>query len=167
MSQGNFPPGTESSRAGRRHALRRPALVLYDGQCLFCQRSVAILKRLDWLGRLGYLDAREPATLARVELPLNRDRLLEEMHLVTPDGRHVYPGFAAFRWMAWRLPLLWPIAPLLYLPGVARTGQRLYRWIARNRFGLVPCKEGSCQVSLSPPAASRNGQPVAARQFRR
>ena len=63
------------------------------------------------------------------------------MHLLTPDGKRLYHGFGAFRWMAWRLPLCWPIAPLLYVPGVPWLGQRIYLWIARNRFHLVPCHE--------------------------
>jgi hypothetical protein len=68
------------------------------------------------------------------------------MHVLTPDGRRVYHGFAALRWLAWRLPLLWPLAPLLYLPGIPSLGQRLYLWIARNRFRLVPCHGGVCTL---------------------
>ncbi len=130
------------------------ALVLYDGECPLCQRSVAILKRLDWLRRLVFLDARDEANIPEAVQPLNRDRLLEEMHLVTPDRRKVYHGFGAFRWMAWRLPLLWPLAPVLHLLGMPAIGQRVYRWIARNRFKLVPCTHGECRL---PPAPSANG----------
>jgi len=36
--------------------------------------------------------------------------------LRTTTGRE-YEGVAACRWLACRLPLLWPVAPLLYLPG--------------------------------------------------
>ena len=37
----------------------KKALVLYDGQCRFCQKSVAILRKLDCLGRLAYQDGRD------------------------------------------------------------------------------------------------------------
>jgi predicted DCC family thiol-disulfide oxidoreductase YuxK len=67
------------------------------------------------------------------------------MHVLTPKGR-LYGGYAALRWLAWRLPLLLPIAPLLYLPGITQLGDRLYRWVARNRFKLVPCQHGACQI---------------------
>jgi predicted DCC family thiol-disulfide oxidoreductase YuxK len=50
--------------------------------------------------------------------------------------------------MAWRLPLLWAVAPLLYLPGVPWLGQKVYLWVARNRFNLVPCHDGGCAVPL-------------------
>jgi predicted DCC family thiol-disulfide oxidoreductase YuxK len=124
----------------------KEAHLLYDGQCPLCQKSVAILKRLDWLHRLRFLDARDPANLPAREPPLNPDRLLEEMHVLTPDGQNVYHGFGAFRWLAWRLPLLWPIAPFLYIPGVPTLGQKVYLWVARNRFSLVPCHGGVCTL---------------------
>jgi predicted DCC family thiol-disulfide oxidoreductase YuxK len=137
------------------HALRLPrsvranphrAQVLYDGQCPLCRKSVAMLQRLDWFGVLTYVDVRDPDQLAACDLVVERSRLLEEMHLITPGGRCLFHGFAAFRWMAWRLPLLWPVAPFLYLPGVPTFGQRAYLWIARNRFRLVPCHGGVCTL---------------------
>ncbi len=120
--------------------------VLYDGQCPLCLKSVGILKRLDWFHRLSYVNARDRAQLPSSDAPLDPDRLLQEMHVLTPDGRRLYHGFAALRWMAWRLPLLWPLAPLLYVPGVPWLGQRLYLWVARNRFRLVPCHGGVCTL---------------------
>lgn len=122
------------------------AAVLYDGHCAFCRKSVELLKRLDWFGNLRYQDARDLEHLPTSATPLEPDRLLEEMHVLTPDGRGLYHGFTALRWLAWRLPLLWPFAPLLYLPGVPKLGQRLYLWIARNRFRLVPCHGGVCSI---------------------
>jgi predicted DCC family thiol-disulfide oxidoreductase YuxK len=122
------------------------ARVLYDGQCPLCRKSVAILKWLDWRNRLCCLDARNPENVPLLDPPLIPERLLEEMHLVTPDGQRVYHGFKAFRWMAWRLPLLWGLAPSLYLPGVPALGQWVYLWIARNRFQLVPCRDGVCTL---------------------
>jgi predicted DCC family thiol-disulfide oxidoreductase YuxK len=68
------------------------------------------------------------------------------MRVVTPDRKRAYAGFKAFRWMSWRMPLTWPLAPWLYLPGVPWLGHRVYLWIARNRFKLVPCKDGVCQL---------------------
>ena len=129
-----------------RSGSRAQALVLFDGACAFCRQSVAWLKRLDWLGRLAYRDARDPGPLPETPTPLEPARLLEEMHLVTPDRGHVYTGFAAFRWIAARLPLLWLVTPVLYLPGVPWLGRRLYHWVARHRFRLVPCRTGQCAV---------------------
>jgi predicted DCC family thiol-disulfide oxidoreductase YuxK len=119
------------------------AQVLYDGQCPLCLKSVAWLKRLDWLGRLEFHDGRRPENRPPGVAP---EQLLAEMHLRPPGSDRLYHGFGAFRWMAWRLPVLWPLAPFLYLPGVPALGQRLYLWVARNRFRLVPCHGGVCTI---------------------
>lgn len=137
-------------------ALARPVL-LYDGLCPLCRKSVAILRRLDWFRRIDYQDARHVDRLPRTEPPLDPQRLLEEMHLVAGAGRAVYHGFGAFRWLAWRLPLLWLAAPLLYVPGVPWLGQRVYLWVARHRFKLVPCRDGICHLPPPPDAAGTSG----------
>jgi predicted DCC family thiol-disulfide oxidoreductase YuxK len=122
------------------------AVVLFDGQCPLCQRAVRLLKRLDWLKRLQFRDCRDTANLPTCDEPLDPKRLLEEMHLVTPDRTRAYAGYRAFRWIAWRLPLTWGLAPLLYVPGVPWLGHKLYLRVARNRYNLVPCKDGVCRV---------------------
>src|SRR4051812_10922752 len=90
----------------------RRGIVFYDGNCSLCRKSVAILQRLDWFHRLTYWNARDADQLPE---SLDRSRLLEEMHLITPR-QGIYAGFWAFRWTAGRLPLLWPVWPLLFLP---------------------------------------------------
>ena len=122
-------------------------IVLFDGDCPFCRRAVGVLRRLDRRGRLHFQNARDEGALPPAAAAIPRAKRLEEMHLLTPDRRHAPAGFAAFRWMAWRLPPTLPVAPLLYLPGVMWLGNRVYRWVARNRFGLVPCDD-QCAVPL-------------------
>ena len=73
-------------------------------------------------------------------------RLVEEMHVVSPDGQTVTAGFKGFRTIAGRLPAWWPLYPFLFGPGVPWVGQRVYLWVAKNRFNLVPCDDGQCQL---------------------
>ncbi|MCI0378230.1 MAG: DUF393 domain-containing protein [Gemmataceae bacterium] len=124
----------------------KKAAVLYDGDCVFCQKSVALLRKLDWTRRLEYLNFRADDQALLQSPGVLQAPLSEEMHVLTPDGRRLYHGFGAFRWLAWRLPLLWLVAPLLYLPFLPTLGQRLYLWIARNRFRLIPCHGGVCAI---------------------
>jgi predicted DCC family thiol-disulfide oxidoreductase YuxK len=124
------------------------AVILFDGDCPFCRKSMRILKRLDWLNRLHCQNARETESLPPCTVPLDSNRLIEEMHVVPADRTRAYAGYAAFRWMAWRLPLVAWLAPLLYIPGIPWIGDRIYKWIAKNRFGLVPCDDGGCRVPL-------------------
>ena len=136
------------------------AVVLFDGQCPMCRKSVEILQRLDWRNRLAYRDARDLEHLPESAVSLDPEKLLQEMHVLTPDRRRAYAGFRAVRWMAARLPLLWAVWPLMFLPGVPWLGQRLYRWIARNRYHLVPCHNGECAVTLRPRADSAKNEAV-------
>ena len=140
-------PATDLSsqnRSAPAHAHK--AVVLYDGFCPLCRKSVRLLRSLDWLNVLTFASARDTDQLRKLHVTVEPKRLLEEMHLLTPDGEHVYHGFRAFRWMAWRLPLLWVLAPFLYLPGMETVGQRAYLWVARNRFRLLPCHGGVCTL---------------------
>jgi predicted DCC family thiol-disulfide oxidoreductase YuxK len=125
---------------------RGKAIVLFDGQCELCRRSVRSLKRLDWFKRLQFQDCRDTAHLPPSRVPLDPKALLEQMHLLTPNRRRVHAGFRAFRWMAWRIPVTWWLAPLLYLPGASWLGSKFYRAVARNRYHLLPCGDGQCAV---------------------
>jgi predicted DCC family thiol-disulfide oxidoreductase YuxK len=123
------------------------AVVVYDGDCPLCRKSVGILRRLDWLGRLAYQPVRDADRLPPTIMPLDPRRLLEEMHVLTPDRRHAYAGYRAIRWLAWQLPPLWPVAPLACLPGLPQLGRRAYRWVAKNRYDLLPCDDGKCHTA--------------------
>jgi predicted DCC family thiol-disulfide oxidoreductase YuxK len=111
----------------RRHAF------LYDGSCGLCQRTVAVLRRLDLGGRVEFLDALADWPSIHAAHPsLVQEDCIRTMHVVTRDGR-VATGFDAYRSIAWSLPLLWPVAPLLYVPGVPAFGRRVYAAVAARR----------------------------------
>lgn len=124
-------------------------LVLFDGLCPLCQRSVAILRKLDWFSLVDYVDAREHGNIPAMTPALDPERLLEEMHFVNAGRTWSVAGFKAFRAIAWRLPLLTLIAPFLYLPLIPWVGQKVYLWVARKRYQLVPCKDGVCHLPPS------------------
>jgi predicted DCC family thiol-disulfide oxidoreductase YuxK len=127
-----------------------PAIVLYDGDCPLCRKTTAVLRRFDWLHRLLFHNCRDAAGIPPNTADLNPDRMIAEMHVLTPDRKTALSGFRAARWIAGRVPVLWPLYPLLFLPGMARLGQRAYLWVARNRFQLVPCKDGVCTIPPKP-----------------
>lgn len=119
--------------------------VLYDGQCRFCRGQIAILRRLDPAGRLRFLSLHDPA--AQTEFPeLDPDDLSREMHVVDTMGR-CRAGAEAVRYLSRRLPLLWPLAVPLHVPGSLRFWRWLYGVVARNRYRLAGrCDEGTCRV---------------------
>jgi predicted DCC family thiol-disulfide oxidoreductase YuxK len=120
--------------------LTRP-VVLYDGDCAFCLRMVALLARLDRAGRFEAVPAARRGEVAG--LPALGDAALAgAMHLVLPDGRWFAAGDAV-REIVRRLPLGAPLAALLGLPGVRTLVDRGYALVAANRHRLG-CAGAAC-----------------------
>ena len=119
---------------------RRP-VVLFDAGCALCIRSVTALRYWDWLERLELQPLQAVDT---TDTDLAPEALRREMHAVFPDGS-VERGFFAFRRLLGELPPLWPVRPLLYLPGAGAVGPRVYGWLARRRRRVL-CDGESCAI---------------------
>ena len=78
---------------------RPKGVVLFDGECAFCRMTVGYLKKLDWLHRLNYHNCRDLANIPANAAHLSPEKMLEEMHLLTPDRRKAFSGFRAVRWI--------------------------------------------------------------------
>ena len=109
-----------------------PIVVLYDGSCRLCRRSALVLALIDAFGHLRLTDFRDESSRKAVAPHLHESQLDLAMHILLPDGS-VRTGYDAFRFMSWHLPVLWPAAPFLYVPGVSHIGRRVYAWVAQNR----------------------------------
>lgn len=109
-------------------------IVIFDHRCKLCTESVRRLKRWDGNRRLAFLPLDDP-DLARWP-ELDRRQLEEAIHLVDGEGR-IHRGAAAFRILALRLPRLWLLAPLLYIPGSLPLWNWLYRQVAGQRHRLA------------------------------
>jgi predicted DCC family thiol-disulfide oxidoreductase YuxK len=124
--------------------------VIYDGQCGFCIRSLRICKALDLRHALRFHDANQRTQIAAQFPELARADFENAMFTVS-DDRRVHRGFFAFRQIALAASLMWPVLPLLYLPGSRWIGPKVYAWVARNRrrFG---CESEVCEL----PGAKRS-----------
>jgi predicted DCC family thiol-disulfide oxidoreductase YuxK len=109
--------------------------VIYDGLCLFCIRSLSVLRALDRRGKLEFHDANERARVVARFPVLDGVDLDAAMYAVDTRGR-AYAGFYAFRRIARELPPAWPLLPLLHFPGMGFVGSRVYGLIARSRSRL-------------------------------
>ena len=113
--------------------MRRIQTVLFDGDCSLCQASVRVIRSLDLLRQVRFMDIANEWPAVQKQFPqLRQEICLEEMHLVRADGR-VVTGFDAYRTLAWVLPVGWLVLPFLYLPGVRFLGRRIYASIAGGR----------------------------------
>lgn len=127
------------------HAKPDRDTVLYDGRCRFCRSQIALLRRLS-LGRsLEYISLHEPVVAERFP-ELTHDDLMRQMYVVDPQGR-AHGGAEAVRYLSRRLPLLWPLAVPLHIPGSLPLWKRLYAFVARHRLAIAgSCDDGTCRI---------------------
>ncbi|MDX1964801.1 MAG: DUF393 domain-containing protein [Pirellulales bacterium] len=124
-------------------------VVIYDGECRFCQAQVARIHAWDGRGRLAFVSLHDPLVAQRWP-QLTHQQLMAEMHLVTAAGQ-IYRGAQSLRYLTRRLPWLWWLAPALHIPGTLPLWNWLYGLVARNRYrwGKVEsCADGNCKVHL-------------------
>jgi predicted DCC family thiol-disulfide oxidoreductase YuxK len=122
-------------------------VVIFDGACNFCQKSVRRLFQWDGAKRIAFLTIDDPEVSRRWP-ELSRDDLMEHMHIIDRYG-DVHIGAGAFRYLSRRLPRLWPLALLMHIPFSGPFWRAGYRWFARRRYKLsqaVECDNGSCDV---------------------
>ena len=67
------------------------AHVLYDRDCAFCRKSIALLAKLDWLGKLDYANVDETQPILKE--PCRRGAAPEQMVALPADGRHLHGGY--------------------------------------------------------------------------
>lgn len=117
-------------------------VVLYDGQCNFCTGQVKNLARLDGRDRLRFVSLHDPV-VARDYPDLSFEQLMEQMWVIAYDGRR-FGGADAIRYLSRQLPMLWPLAPLMHIPGTMPLWRYLYRQIAKRRYKIAGrnCDEG-------------------------
>lgn len=128
-------------------------VVIFDGDCRFCQGQVRNLRRLDLGGkRLRFLSLHDPRVAERYP-DLTYDQLMEQMYVIDPKGgRH--GGSDAVRYLSRRLPALWPVMPVLHLPGTAGLWRWAYKQVAARRYQLAgrTCDQDACSLHLGRPS---------------
>jgi predicted DCC family thiol-disulfide oxidoreductase YuxK len=102
--------------------------MIYDGNCGFCVRSMVWFLAFDGLGQIKVRNFRSDPS------PIVSDAQMEKaLYLTLRDGRAL-PGFEAYRYVVLRVPGLWWLVPLFYVPVLSGVvGHPLYNWIASHR----------------------------------
>src|SRR5262249_32378090 len=107
------------------------------------------LARWDANGRrLAFLSLHDPEVHTRFP-QLTHDQLMQEMYLV--DRRdQIHRGAEAFRYLTTRLPRLYPLTVLLYIPFSLPLWHWTYRQIARRRYQIMgkthECDGDACRI---------------------
>jgi predicted DCC family thiol-disulfide oxidoreductase YuxK len=101
--------------------------VWFDGACPLCRREIALMRRLDRRGRIGFVDVASPDSTC----PIDRAELLARFH-AEEDGR-LYDGAAAFAAMWRAIPALRPLGLLARNRVVLAVLEAAYRRFLRLR----------------------------------
>lgn len=108
--------------------------VVFDGGCGLCAGTARFLHAWDLRSRLEWIDLSDWAAVTSRFPALDAARCAARIHAVRGDGS-VLEGFRALRSILAQMPLLWPVVPLLHIPGATRLGERVYDAIAARRHG--------------------------------
>lgn len=124
--------------------------MIYDGDCGFCKRSMALFLAFDGLNQIKTRNYHtDPSSI------ISNDDLDRALYTVV-ENKTAYSGFDAYRYVVLRTPGTWWFAPLYYIPGLSRlVGRPIYRWIAQNRMELskwifTPKKSKIAKPSVQP-----------------
>jgi len=123
-----------------------PPLLIYDGHCQFCVASVEKLKVMDLYATLNYSDLHKIENLPEVHPKLNKDLVMSQLQLLESNGV-LFGGFFVFRRICFTMPMLYPLIPILYFPGMGILGPLVYQFIAKNRYLLhfnKTCENNAC-----------------------
>lgn len=123
--------------------------VFYDAACPICTRASEMLHRLDRRGRL-----RLTPLQAAEGLPISKSELMERLHVrFIKDGR-IASGAGAVAAACARIPVLWPLAAIVWAAVRTGWGEPLYRFIANRRMAF-PLPLRSCSTACRKPDATK------------
>lgn len=121
----------EAGRAGAISPPMTQVTVWYDGGCPLCTREIALMRRLDRRGAIGFVDLAEPGA----SCPLDRREMLARFH-AAEDGV-MLSGAAAFAAMWRAIPLLRPLGLAARNRLVLAALERAYLGFLRVRPALA------------------------------
>ena len=124
-------------------------MVLFDGHCRICTRSVKQLRGLTRPEQTELISFRDDGVLSRFP-GLSADRCEKAMQVIRADGA-VYEGAEAIV-QALRHRPLGKLALAYYVPGLKQLSDALYAYVAKRRFklgGQSACDEGgTCHLHV-------------------
>lgn len=127
-------------------------VVIYDGKCVFCRKSVKLLDA--WVGKdqVCYVSLHDPWVAEHVP-DLSHDEMMKQIYLIsrTDDSKHA--GAEAIRYLSTRSWKLWIAAPFLHFPLSMPLWQWMYQQVAKRRY-LIAGKDnddacdddGTCKI---------------------
>ncbi len=121
---------------------RNNAVMLYDGDCGFCQHWVNKWSKIAH-GKVRF----EPYQIVLPDYPqVTREQCREAIRLILPDGRYVSAAHAVFKMLELSGRYRWLLRLYEKDPIFRLATEAGYRWVSRNRaflsrfYGLPQCR---------------------------
>ncbi len=125
-------------------------IIIYDGHCVLCTRTVARLMKLRTTVRLESIPLQDERTATFLPDGYNRDLLDREIHVIDLSNGRVIRGADAIVYVMTKLPSLRLVSVLYRIPGMKWLASRIYQWIAKHRYDLFgkteDCDSGQCSL---------------------
>lgn len=123
-----------------------PVVVLYDGWCPFCIKSIKRFQRLDWFNRIEFISFREPSVATVYNISISN--LENRMHSVLKSTNKIEDGINSINRVCKNIPALWIFVPVISISVFLGVGQRVYDLIAKRRtiFPTGSCDAQSCAI---------------------
>ncbi|SPE54725.1 conserved membrane hypothetical protein [Verrucomicrobia bacterium] len=123
-------------------------LLIYDGDCSFCERWVGRWRRLTGPA-ITYVPAQDARLAARFpEVP--REQMTTAVHLIASDGSIFSGAEAVLRALAQRPQERWLLDWYEHSPPFARVAEALYGLVAGHRTFLSALTRAACGEHLGP-----------------
>ena len=128
-------------------------VVIFDGKCVFCRKSVKWLDAFVDEDQLAYLSLHDPY-VEELCPQLTHEQMMKQIYLISRDDGSAHGGAEAIRYLSTRSWKLWITAPFLHIPGSMPLWQWMYQQVAKRRYSIAgknddACDEdGTCEIHL-------------------
>lgn len=121
--------------------------VVYDGDCGFCQSTVNLIKKFDWLHKFDFIPFQDEKVFKTFN-ELTAEMCQKEIFLVKSKDstKKYFPGYDAFKMMMLFIPVTIPFSWFFFLPGVVQIGRVIYKIVAKNRH-KIKLGDKTCKIN--------------------
>ena len=121
--------------------------VIYDGDCGFCQSTVNLIKRIDWLQKFKFVPFQSEKTFKTFS-ELTPEMCQKEIFLVKvyENKKKYFSGYDAFKMMMLFIPITMAFSWFFFLPGVVQLGRIVYKIVAKNRH-RIKLGDKTCKIN--------------------
>lgn len=118
-------------------------IIFYDNWCPKCTRFAGIVRRFDWLKLIeikGLRNEEEIQFYQGIDIELAKKQMASY-------NKHWYYGYVSIFFIMMRIPLFWPLVPLLFVLHITGLGQLGYVQLAVKRT-IIPlhCDLNGCNI---------------------